>query len=76
MPDSAAGNTTRSETWSLDAPRPKAPSRSDCGTEHIASSATDGDRRQDEEAHDDARGQRVEYVELDPQEVAQDGRSI
>ena len=41
MPDSAAGNTTRVDTWSLVAPRPNAPSRSDCGTADIASSATD-----------------------------------
>ena len=41
MPDSAAGKTTRSETCSLLAPSPKAPSRSDAGTADIASSATD-----------------------------------
>ena len=41
MPDSAAGNTTRSETWSFEAPSPKAPSRSACGTADIASSASD-----------------------------------
>ena len=38
MPDSAAGNTTRIVVWSFEAPRPKAPSRSDCGTERIESS--------------------------------------
>ena len=41
MPESAAGKTTRSETWSLLAPRPNAPSRSDAGTADIASSATE-----------------------------------
>ena len=41
MPDSAAGKTIRSETWSLEAPSPKAPSRSEAGTADIASSATD-----------------------------------
>ena len=41
MPDSAAGKTIRSDTWSFDAPRPNAPSRSDCGTADIASSATE-----------------------------------
>ena len=41
MPESAAGNTTRSVTWSFDAPRPKAPSRSACGTARMASSEID-----------------------------------
>ena len=41
MPDRAAGKTTRIVTWSLPAPRPKAPSRSDCGTADIASSEID-----------------------------------
>ena len=41
MPDRAAGNTTRSEVCSRVAPRPNEPSRSDCGTADIASSATD-----------------------------------
>ena len=41
MPDSAAGKTTRSETWNLLAPSPNAPSRSDWGTADIASSATE-----------------------------------
>ena len=39
MPDSAAGKTIRSETCMRFAPRPNAPSRSDCGTADIASSA-------------------------------------
>ncbi len=41
MPESAAGKTTRRETWSLEAPSPNAPSRSDCGTADIASSDTE-----------------------------------
>ena len=39
MPESAAGNTIRSDTCMRLAPRPNAPSRSDCGTADIASSA-------------------------------------
>ncbi len=41
MPDSAAGTTTRVETWSFEAPSPYAPSRSDIGTAIIASSDRD-----------------------------------
>jgi hypothetical protein len=40
-PDSAAGKTTRTTTCHFAAPRPNAPSRSDCGTEDSASSETD-----------------------------------
>ena len=38
MPDSAAGNTTRTVAWNFEAPSPNAPSRSDCGTDRIESS--------------------------------------
>ena len=41
MPERAAGKTIRSETCSLEAPSPNAPSRSEAGTADIASSATD-----------------------------------
>ena len=42
MPESAAGKTTRSDGLQLGWRRgPNAPSRSDCGTADIASSATD-----------------------------------
>ena len=41
MPERAAGKTIRRETWSLEAPSPNAPSRSEAGTADIASSATD-----------------------------------
>ena len=41
MPESAAGNTTRSEVCSRLAPRPNEPSRSDCGTADMASSDTE-----------------------------------
>ena len=40
-PDRAAGKTTRTTTCHFAAPRPKAPSRSDCGTADSASSLTD-----------------------------------
>jgi hypothetical protein len=40
-PDSAAGRMTRRETCMRLAPMPKAPSRSDCGTADMLSSATD-----------------------------------
>ena len=39
--DSAAGKTIRSDTCSLLAPRPNAPSRSEAGTADIASSETE-----------------------------------
>ena len=38
MPESAAGNTTRSVVWSLEAPRPNEPSRSEAGTADMESS--------------------------------------
>ena len=38
MPESAAGKTTRIVVWSLEAPNPKEPSRSDWGTADIESS--------------------------------------
>ena len=41
MPESAAGKTTRSVVWSFEAPSPKEPSRSDCGTADIESSEID-----------------------------------
>ena len=41
MPDSAAGNTTRTATCKREAPSPKAPSRRPAGTADIASSETE-----------------------------------
>ena len=39
-PESAAGKTTRIAVWTLLAPSPAEPSRSDCGTADIASSTS------------------------------------
>ena len=64
IPESAAGNTTRSDTWSFEAPSPKAPSRSDCGHRRHRVLGDRRDRRHDHEAHDDAGGERVEDVDL------------
>ena len=59
IPESAAGKITRIVVWSFEAPRPKAPSRSDWGTADIESSEIDatGD---DQEADDDPRREAVE----------------
>ena len=67
-PESAAGKTTRIDVCTLLAPRPAAPSRSDCGTADIASSTTDAIVGSDEDAEDDARRQGVELVDAEAEQ--------
>ena len=73
MPDSAAGKTTRTATCMRDAPRPKAPSRSDCGTADRASSATVAIGGKHEHPEHEAGAQRVEGAHVDA-DVAEERR--
>ena len=65
MPDSAAGKTTRIAVWTLFAPSPAEPSRSDCGTADIESSTSVAIVGHDEDAEDDAGRERVELVDVE-----------
>ena len=72
MPDSAAGKTTRSDTCSLLAPSPNAPSRSDAGTADIASSATEAIVGSTSSPRMIPADSALNGVDLDAQELAQD----
>ena len=72
MPDSAAGKTTRSDTWSLLAPSPNAPSRSDARHGRHRVLGDRGHGRQDHEAHDDAGRQGVERRDVHAEQVVED----